>query len=253
VATRKPLAAPQEEQAALEVRAYTIETARGQLAQQVAAFNEALERRLDTAGAAARTLYDQLLGPARAQLADRRDLVIVPDDSLWTLPFEALQARADHALDEDATITLLPSVAAWILKPAQMDAPATEETATQVLVAAGTVSDVTPLQSTLTLVGSLRRGPDAVMQPLPPSPPLAAWELFEHPLRADMLVLLDRALADERLRLEQGRLGAMGLAWAAQIAGVPRVLIARRPLPREERDRFPSHEPAAFMLIGSPR
>jgi hypothetical protein len=85
-------------------------------------------------------------------------------------------------------------------------------------------------------------------------------------------VLIDRTPAEEQIRLDQGRLGAMGLAWALQIAGVPRVTIARWPLDADERDRAKArvlrneppgsissdaqtaqpHEWAAWMTIGPP-
>lgn len=48
----------------------------------------------DAAGdAESRALFELLLGPARAQLAGRSALIVVPDDVLWLLPFEALDTR----------------------------------------------------------------------------------------------------------------------------------------------------------------
>lgn len=269
------LAAPTAEATsvpALDVRSYAIDITRPQLAEQVARFNDAIERHLDTTSATARELYDRLLGPAREQLANRTQLIVVPDDALWILPFQALQTAADRTLDQDATITMLPSAAAWVLRPAATPSTvsAPEPGAAAVtLWAAGTISDVTPLQSTIAL---LPQPPLPSQQPpAPDSTTLAAWELFEHPLRADLLVVIDRSVADERIRLDQGRFGAMGLAWALQVAGVPRVAIARRALAADERDRILQqgglrlrasissapdtdelHALAAFMLIGPP-
>jgi len=320
----------------LDVRAYAIDITRGQLVQQVAMFNDATDRHLDTAGPLAGALYHRLLGPAREQLADRTQLIIVPDDALWTLPFQALRhAPADATADRDATVrsTLLPSVASWVLRPpsasgaSDMAAPP-QAGAFATLFAAGTISDLSPLQSTLTLLPALRPRPDPQSPtpqsptPQPPTPqsrlpqsptseshasaseappegarpapatpttagsigapaaspetaaPLAAWELFDHPLKADLLVVIDRSSADEQIRLDQGRLGVMGLAWAAQVAGVPRLLIARRALDTDERERIlrelasldavrrpsistapavkPIHESPAFILIAPP-
>jgi CHAT domain-containing protein len=292
---------------ALDLRSYAIDITRPQLAEQVARFNDAIERHLETTSATARELYDRLLGPAREQLANRTQLVVVPDDALWILPFQALQTAADRMLDQDATITMLPSAAAWVLRPAATPAPAPASTpaaepgaAAVTLWAAGTISDVTPLQSTITLLPQPPIPPSPSLPPLihegrtgdpaepkqasqsaaqlqsqqpvaPDSATLAAWELFEHPLRADLLVVIDRSVADERIRLDQGRFGAMGLAWALQVAGVPRVAIARRALAADERDRILQqgglrlrasissapdtdelHALAAFMLIGPP-
>jgi tetratricopeptide (TPR) repeat protein len=350
----------------LDVRAYAVQTTRVALAAQIAQFTDAIERRLDTVAAGGRALQDLLLGPAREQLADRTQLIIVPDDALWTLPFEALQAPADRgdtppdpardaAANRDrpqrVAITLLPSIAAWILQPAlapalapaatrtpaatpkssppSVDPPSlnatpasvqaarpssvsadtaaptmpTVTTAARTLVAAGTISDVTPLQSTVTLLSppyaptqtltpspsptqttAPSSTPASTMQasaqaskaqasPVPATGALAAWELFDHPLDGDSLLVVDRAPADEQIRLEQGHLGAMALAWALQVAGVPRVAIARWPLSAEERERAlrdpasagaaaqisaagvaaQPHEWAAWMHIGPPQ
>jgi hypothetical protein len=282
-----PQAEPQAEAApapvpvpVLNVRSYAIDMTRAQLAEQVARFNDAIERHLDTTSATARELYDRLLGPAREQLANRTQLIVVPDDALWILPFQALQTAADRTLDQEATITMLPSAAAWVLRPSATPAAAPASapepgTAVVTLWAAGTISDVTPLQSTVTLLPQppppSESQPSRPQPPAPDAPTLAAWELFEHPLRADLLVVIDRSVADERIRLDQGRFGAMGLAWALQVAGVPRVAIARRALAADERDRnlqqgglrlrasissAPDtdelHALAAFMLIGPP-
>jgi len=55
-------------------------------------------------------LYDLLLRPARAQLEKKSRLVIVPDDALWTLPFQALQSSESHSLLEEAAISYAPSL-----------------------------------------------------------------------------------------------------------------------------------------------
>jgi tetratricopeptide (TPR) repeat protein len=285
----------------VDVRAYTVQTPRVDLATQVLAFADAIERRRDTIAAEGRALYDRLLGPAREQLADRTQLVIVPDDSLWMLPFDALRAPGDSAAPADrylaeqgVTVTLMPSVAAWVLQPPYTPAPGTP---TQPLMAIATISDVTPMQSSVTLPpppppapasspsspssassqsstpASPTASPTEAAPASPPAPAtLAAWELFDHPLHAESMVLIDRTPAEEQIRLDQGRLGAMGLAWALQIAGIPRVTIARWPLDPDEHDRAKAralrnqsqvsisndappvqpHEWAAWMTIGPP-
>jgi len=253
--------------APLDVRAYTVAATRAQLADQVARFVNSVNRSPDTdaSGAAdARVLYDRLLGPARDQLAGRTQLIIVPDDVLWTLPFEALKPSVDRYLVQEAAITLLPSCAAWLLRPPAQLQP--DNTASpgiaEALIAAGTISDVSPLQSTLTL------SPSQNVAATPAS--FAAWELFEHALNANTLLLADRSPADEQLRLDQGRLGVVALVWALQVSGVPRVIIARWPLSKEAQERgvreflapadrpaamretMTVHESAAWMRIGPP-
>ncbi|HJQ23247.1 MAG TPA: tetratricopeptide repeat protein [Blastocatellia bacterium] len=92
--------------------AYAIDARREAVAERVARFREAIERRDQAIGPAARELYDSLLKPARAQIVGKRTLVIVPDGLLWQLPFQALQPADDHYLIEDAAIAYAPSLAA---------------------------------------------------------------------------------------------------------------------------------------------
>jgi CHAT domain-containing protein len=74
---------------------------RKEIEAQVAAYRRALGARVSTLTLEAslaeidrrgRTLYDSLLQPVQAALADRRVLIIVPDGALSYLPFEALAA-----------------------------------------------------------------------------------------------------------------------------------------------------------------
>src|SRR5262249_2378407 len=88
----------------LDVHAYAIQTSRAQLAEQVTRFTDAIARGLDTIAADGRAVYDRLLGPAREQLAKRTQLVIIPDDSLWTLPFEALRSPVGIAVVSTETV-----------------------------------------------------------------------------------------------------------------------------------------------------
>jgi CHAT domain-containing protein len=61
---------------------------------------------------ASRELYDLLLKPAAAQLADKTNLIIVPDGPLWDLPFQALQNRQNKYLAEQAAVSYAPSLTA---------------------------------------------------------------------------------------------------------------------------------------------
>ncbi|HEX8118505.1 MAG TPA: CHAT domain-containing tetratricopeptide repeat protein, partial [Pyrinomonadaceae bacterium] len=58
----------------------------------------------------ARELYDLLLKPAEGELKDKRRLVIVPDDKLWELPFQALQTDAGGYLIERSAVAYAPSL-----------------------------------------------------------------------------------------------------------------------------------------------
>jgi CHAT domain-containing protein len=55
-------------------------------------------------------LYNTLLKPAQAQLRNISNLVIVPDDVLWELPFQALQSAPHRFLVQDYAISYAPSL-----------------------------------------------------------------------------------------------------------------------------------------------
>jgi CHAT domain-containing protein len=57
-------------------------------------------------------LSDLLLGPARAELRGKTNLVIVPDGSLWEAPFQAMQSAPGRYLIEDVAISYAPSLTA---------------------------------------------------------------------------------------------------------------------------------------------
>ncbi len=57
-------------------------------------------------------LYDALLAPHEAWLADVQHLVLVPDGVLWRVPFQALRPAAGSYLIERMTVSYAPSLAA---------------------------------------------------------------------------------------------------------------------------------------------
>ena len=93
-----------------EVRAYPLQINRVGLAKQVAAFRSQLADRDLGFRASAAKLYELLLKPALAQLKGKTNLVIVPDDSLWDLPFQALLTSPRRFLIEDTAISYAPSL-----------------------------------------------------------------------------------------------------------------------------------------------
>jgi tetratricopeptide (TPR) repeat protein len=228
-----------------DVQAFTVDVSRQQLAEQVWRYTDGIAKKADTVMADGRALYDLLLGPAADRLAGRKTLVIVPDDALWTLPFETLRPPTARYLIEDAAITLLPSAAAWLSRPAP--AAATEQPLTAI-DATGEVSDIVPLQTRLSFAPGnmppLRPGVEPAAGVAPASASvtgdgpssattlasttLAAWELFDRNLATHDLVLADVRPKEERLRLDAGRLGPTGLYWALQVAGARRVIFSRR-------------------------
>ena len=58
----------------------------------------------------ARALYGLLLAPFRTRLAGKTHLVVVPDDALWNVPFQALIGPEGYLI-ETAAVSYAPSLA----------------------------------------------------------------------------------------------------------------------------------------------
>lgn len=95
---------------AADVRVYTLPIKRDELRKRT----ESLRRRLAARDlgyrAAARELYQLLLKPAQAELQGKTNLVIVPDDKLWELPFQALITEGDRYVIERSAVSYAPSL-----------------------------------------------------------------------------------------------------------------------------------------------
>jgi CHAT domain-containing protein/tetratricopeptide (TPR) repeat protein len=89
--------------------AHAIPVGAEKLLADVADFNKRIANPAGVVRPLARELYDLLLGPARAALAGRTSLVIVPDRGLWTLPFQALQASDGRYLLQESAVSYAPS------------------------------------------------------------------------------------------------------------------------------------------------
>lgn len=242
----------------LEMQAFTVNVTRQQLAEQVWRYTDGIAKKADTVMADGRALYDLLLAPAAERLAGRTTLVIVPDDALWTLPFEALMTPNGRYLIEGAAITLLPSATAWLSRPEPV--AAAEQPLTDI-AATGEVSDIVPFQTRLTfpadVMPPLRVGAAPVSATAPPgTTTLAAWELFDRDLTTHDVVLAEVTPKAERLRLDAGRLGPTGLYWALQVAGARRVIFSRRAPAAGGAPAGPGlphpQEWATWLVIGPP-
>jgi CHAT domain-containing protein len=97
---------------ATELKVYPLEIKRKELSERAAQFREILAKGSPGFRQPARGLYDLLIKPAAAQLRGRTSLIIVPDGSLWELPFQALQPSATRYLIEDCAIAYAPSLTA---------------------------------------------------------------------------------------------------------------------------------------------
>jgi CHAT domain-containing protein/tetratricopeptide (TPR) repeat protein len=95
---------------AAEVQVFTLPIKQAELAQRIESFRQQLAGRNLGFRDTARQLYDLLLKPSQALLRDKTRLIIVPDDNLWDLPFQALLTGANHFVIEDAALSYAPSL-----------------------------------------------------------------------------------------------------------------------------------------------
>lgn len=97
-------------EAAVVLRSHVLRVKRRDLAREVAAFRGQLAVRDQGFRPRASRLYDLLLMPARAELQGRQTVVIVPDGTLWELPFQALLDERGRYLVEGHAISYAPSL-----------------------------------------------------------------------------------------------------------------------------------------------
>jgi CHAT domain-containing protein len=93
-----------------ELKTYRIAIASKELRQKAERFREQLAQRNLDFRKSSRDLYKLLLQPAKAQLAGRHTLILIPDGPLWNLPFQALIAENNRYLLEDYAIGYAPSL-----------------------------------------------------------------------------------------------------------------------------------------------
>lgn len=94
----------------LQVRAYTIPVRKEVLARQTETFRVQLANRDLGFSATGHKLYDLLVRPAQAQLNGKTNLVIVPDEKIWELPFQALLTENGQYLIEKSSVSYAPSL-----------------------------------------------------------------------------------------------------------------------------------------------
>jgi CHAT domain-containing protein/Tfp pilus assembly protein PilF len=153
--------------AAVNLTAYTLATSAKDLQTKAERFRKALaERNLDF-GPQARELYDQLLSPAAKQLEGKTALVIVPDGSLWGLPFQALRTGGEKYLVEDFAVSYAPSLTVLREMMKSRPKPAHNSVGDAVLLAFGnpTIGEqVTARVASLSMSESLFPLPEAEKQ-----------------------------------------------------------------------------------------
>lgn len=94
----------------IDLRVLTLPIKRSDLASRVEKFRQRLANHDLDYGEAAGDLHNLLIKPAAEQLRNKTTLVIVPDDVLWDLPFQALQPAPNRYLIEDYAISYAPSL-----------------------------------------------------------------------------------------------------------------------------------------------
>jgi len=96
--------------ASVDLQSYQIPCRREALFASVEKFRQRLANRdLDYSDSAIE-LYNLLIKPAQDRLHGKSMLVLVPDDVLWDLPFQALQPATGHYLVEDYAVSYAPSL-----------------------------------------------------------------------------------------------------------------------------------------------
>ena len=106
------------------LQVYELPIKRAELQTRVAAYRNLLATRNLLFRTEAAALYQLLIQPARAQLQGCTQLIIVPDASLWELPFQTLQSPTQHYLIEDFALSLAPSLAVLTEMKRQRSNPA---------------------------------------------------------------------------------------------------------------------------------
>jgi len=126
-----------QNQPEVEVHVFALPVKQTDLAKQVEAFRQQLAGRDLDFRVSAHKLYDLLLKPAESLLRGKSSLVIVPDDKLWELPFQALLAEDDRYLIESSAVSYAPSLTVLREMKAQRNRRQAEAAATSGLLALG--------------------------------------------------------------------------------------------------------------------
>jgi CHAT domain-containing protein len=94
-----------------EINGYKLSGNADDLARHARRFHEQLATRDPDFAEESRWLYRTLIAPAGPRLKNVTSLVVVPDEVLWQVPFQALQQANGRFLVEDAAIDYIPSLA----------------------------------------------------------------------------------------------------------------------------------------------
>jgi CHAT domain-containing protein len=96
--------------AAPEIHSFTIPVSAPELRQRTHRFHQLIAERRPAFATEARQLYRLLIEPAATVLQGVAEIGLIPDDSLWEVPFQALQTSTGHYVLEDYAIRYAPSL-----------------------------------------------------------------------------------------------------------------------------------------------
>lgn len=89
---------------------YSIPVKAEKLSDSIKSFRKALADRDPSFASLAAQLYSELLKPAQKDFKDKSHIIIIPDQELWELPFQALQTDQGKYVLENYSISYAPSL-----------------------------------------------------------------------------------------------------------------------------------------------
>jgi CHAT domain-containing protein len=96
----------------IQVRAHSVAVGKKNLTERVDQFRERIANNSMGIDKPSAELYQLLLGPAAPMITGKKTLILVPDDVLWEMPFQALKDSAGRYLIENHAIFYAPSLTA---------------------------------------------------------------------------------------------------------------------------------------------
>ena len=124
------------------IDALVVPITRAALAKQVGDYRAAMGARAFGTKKSGAALHELLLARVRAKVGSRARLLIVPDDSLWELPFHTLVDRRGRYVIDDAVVAYAPSLATLREMTALARRRASEPAAVEILA----VGDPSPAE-----------------------------------------------------------------------------------------------------------
>ncbi len=95
----------------IEINVHKIQISQTDLTAQTESFRQAIASRGEYEKPG-RALYDLLVAPVERELKGKTKIVVVPDGTLWNLPFQTLQTKRNRFLLEDYILSYAPSLTA---------------------------------------------------------------------------------------------------------------------------------------------